>query len=57
VQAKLVDDLRGKVGQDRLDAAAAAFSDSHPEPPGLFDLGQVPADVARRAGYDCLVGT
>jgi hypothetical protein len=56
VQETVLDDVRARVGADRVTAAAAAFSDSHPEPPGLFDLGDVPDAVAQRDGYGCLVG-
>ena len=44
---------RRNFGVDRVNAAAAAFSESHPEPPGLFDLGDVPDDVVRNSAYAC----
>jgi hypothetical protein len=53
IQETLLDELRREVGADRVNAAAAAFSDSHPEPPGLFDLGDVSDEVLRSSGYAC----
>ena len=53
VQETVLDDLRGRVGADKVAAAATAFSDSHPEPPGLFDLGDVSDQVAQQYGYGC----
>jgi hypothetical protein len=55
IQETLLDELRRTVGADRVNAAAAAFSASHPEPAGLFDLGDVPDDVLRNSGYGCAV--
>jgi len=56
VQEIVLADLRGRVGADSVSAAATAFSDAHPEPPGLFDLGDVSNDVAQNSGYGCLAG-
>jgi len=42
-------------GQDRVITAAAAFAAANPEPPGLFDFGDVAAEVARSSGYACLL--
>jgi len=53
IQETLLDELRRNFGVDRVNAAAAAFSESHPEPPGLFDLGDVPDDVVRNSAYAC----
>ena len=57
VQETVLDDLRGRVGADKVAAAATAFSDSHPEPPGLFDLGDVPDAVAQQSGFGCATAT
>jgi hypothetical protein len=51
-----LDRLRTLVGDERLNAAAQAFATANPEPPGLFDLGEVSDNAAREAGYDCLIG-
>jgi len=56
VQEIVLDDIRRRVGADTVNAAATAFADSHPEPPGLFDLGDVSPDVAQANGYTCLAG-
>ena len=56
VQTSILDRMGGVVGDQRLTEAAQAFSASNPEPPGLFDLGEVPDDVARNTGYGCLAG-
>jgi hypothetical protein len=53
IQETLLDELRRTYGADRVNAAAADFSNSHPEPPGLFDLGDVSDDVLRSSGYAC----
>ena len=53
IQGALLDELSRSFGTDRVNAAAAAFSQSHPEPPGLFDLGDVSDDVVRNSGYAC----
>ena len=50
---RVVDALRDRVGADKVSAAATAFADSHPEPPGLFDLGDVSDAVAQQYGYGC----
>lgn len=55
VQTALIDRERALVGAARLDAAAAAFTAAQPDVPGLFDLGQVPDDVARGRGFTCLL--
>lgn len=56
VEDLLLDDLRTRIGADALAAAAGAFAQANPQPPGLFDLGDVSDEVARAAGYDCLAG-
>ncbi len=56
VQSTVLERIRGVVGDERLKGAAQAFWAANPEPPGLFDLGEVPDDVARDAGYACLAG-
>jgi len=53
VQETVLDELRSRVGADKVAAAATAFSDSHPEPPGLFDLGNVSDQVAQQYGFGC----
>jgi hypothetical protein len=53
VQEAVLDDLRSRVGADKVAAAATAFSDSHPEPPELFDLGTVSDQVAQQYGFGC----
>src|SRR5207248_8454093 len=53
VQETVLDELRARVGADKVAAAATAFSDSHPEPPGLFDLGDVSDQVAQQYGFGC----
>jgi hypothetical protein len=56
VQQRLVDELGRQVGTDRVNAAAAAFASANPEPPGLFDLGDVSPEVASAYGYQACVG-
>lgn len=56
VEDRLLDDLRARLGAEALAAAAGAFAQANPEPPGLFDLGDVSGEVGRAAGYDCLAG-
>jgi hypothetical protein len=51
VQQIVLDDLRGRVGADQVSAAAVAFANANPEPPGLFDLGDISPEVAQRDGY------
>ena len=46
--------LRAVVDEGPLAIAAQAFAAANPEPPGLFDLGQVQHEAALAAGYDCL---
>jgi hypothetical protein len=53
IQETLLDELRRTFGVDRVNAASADFSNSHPEPAGLFDLGDLPDDVVRNSGYAC----
>ena len=55
IQETLLDELRRTYGVDKVNAAAADFSNSHPEPNGLFDLGDVSDEVARSSGYGCAV--
>jgi hypothetical protein len=55
VQEAVLDEVRARVGADKVNAAAAAFADSNPEPPGLFDLGDVSDQVAQTYGYGCAV--
>ncbi len=55
-QDALIARLVGLIGgQDRVITAAAAFAAANPEPPGLFDFGDVAAEVARPSGYACLL--
>jgi hypothetical protein len=56
VQEVLLQRLREVVGDGPLAIAAQAFADANPEPPGLFDLGDVQDEAARAAGYTCLEG-
>ncbi|MEA2704916.1 MAG: hypothetical protein QOD63_2861, partial [Actinomycetota bacterium] len=56
VQEVLLQRLRAVVGDGPLAIAAQAFADANPEPPGLFDLGDVQDEAARAAGYTCLEG-
>ena len=56
VQDAVLERLRAVVGEGPLAVAAQAFAAANPEPPGLFDLGQVQPDAARAAGYECLGG-
>jgi hypothetical protein len=56
VESAALDRFRAAVGAERLNGAANAFAAANPEVPGLFDFGEVPDDVARNAGYNCLVG-
>ena len=56
VQDALLERLRAVVGEGPLATAAQAFAAANPEPPGLFDLGQVQPEAARAAGYECLGG-
>jgi hypothetical protein len=51
VQEIVLDDVRGRVGADTVSTAATAFASANPEPPGLFDLGDVSPEVAQRDGY------
>ena len=55
IQETLLDELRRTYGADKVNAAAADFSNSHPEPNGLFDLGDVSDEVARSSGYGCAI--
>lgn len=55
VDEALLAQLRSKVSGDRITAAATEFAAAHPEPAGLFDLGDPTDSAARDAGYDCLV--
>ena len=56
VQDAVLARLREVVGEGPLAIAAQAFAAANPEPPGLFDLGQVQPEAARAAGYECLGG-
>jgi hypothetical protein len=51
VQEVLLGQLHLRVGADKVNAAATAFANANPEPPGLFDLGDVSDAVAQRDGY------
>ncbi len=56
VQDALLARLRAVVGEGPLAVAAQDFAAANPEPPGLFDLGDVQDEAARAAGYECLGG-
>ncbi|HUQ62206.1 MAG TPA: hypothetical protein VM121_00440 [Acidimicrobiales bacterium] len=55
VQAVVLDKVRTMLSPEATDKVAQEFVASHPELPGLFDLGEVPDQVAQAAGYGCLV--
>jgi hypothetical protein len=55
VLEQLVTRLEELAGDDAVDASAASFVAQNPEPRDLFDLGEVPDDVAEAADYSCLV--
>ena len=54
VETTLLAEVRSNVGEDRVTAAGGDFAAAHPEPPGLFDLGDPTDGAARDTGYDCL---
>jgi hypothetical protein len=54
VERQLLDRLEAAVGQARLADAGRAVIASEGDVAADLDLGDVPADVARNTGYDCL---
>jgi hypothetical protein len=50
----LEDAVAAAVGAERLPGLASGFAAAHPQAADLLDLGDVPADVAAAAGFDCL---
>jgi hypothetical protein len=53
VRAELVKLLEEKVPADRVSASAVVFSSGQSDPASLLDLGSVPIEVGRAAGFDC----
>ncbi|HEX6785929.1 MAG TPA: hypothetical protein VF076_01935, partial [Acidimicrobiales bacterium] len=50
----LADDVAGVVGASRFSPLASEFAAAHPQAADLLDLGDVSAEVAAAAGFDCL---
>lgn len=53
VRADLVKVLEAKVAPERLSESAVVFSSGQLDPDSLLDLGFVPIEVGRAAGFDC----